>query len=144
MRHSRLAMVLAGLLVLLAGSQAFAQAAAPPATWSVSDCQACHEKAFSPAFAKSAHAQADQSCANCHENVGEHATAQVAGEANGPVPSLKNVKANELNKTCLTCHEKAGQANYLSSMHARRNVACTSCHSIHNPKSVKASAEDDA
>ena len=98
----------------------------------------CHEKAVGAAFAKTKHAGLDQSCANCHKNVAEHVKAQMAGEANGPVPSMKKLKADEINTTCLTCHEKANQANYDSSMHARRNVACTSCHSVHASKSVKA------
>ncbi len=137
MRLIRPAIVLTALFLLLGGVyQASAQTAAPGATWSVSDCQGCHEKAFSPAFSKTKHAQADQSCVNCHENVAEHAKAQMAGEK-GPVPSMKHLKANAINTTCLTCHEKAGQANYESSMHARRNVACTSCHSVHSSKSVK-------
>ena len=138
MRLIRLAMALAAMLALLGGNQAFAQASAPPATWSVTDCQTCHEKALGPVFAHTKHAQADLSCANCHKDVGEHAKAQMAGEANGPVPSIKKLKANEINTTCLSCHEKANQSSYLSSMHARRNVACTSCHSVHAAKSVKA------
>ena len=136
MRYFRLAMMAAVLLVLFGGSQAFAQATAPAASWSVTDCQGCHEKAFSPAYTKSAHGQADQSCASCHKDVAEHAKAQMAGEK-GPVPSMKHLKANEVSESCLSCHEKAGQANYASSMHARRNVSCTSCHSVHSPKSVK-------
>jgi len=105
--------------------------------WSVSDCEACHDKALSPAFTKSAHGQAAQSCANCHSTVGDHAKAQAAGDK-GPVPSMKLVKANNLNQTCLTCHEKNNQATFAGSMHSRRNVACTTCHSVHSPKSVKA------
>lgn len=138
MRLIRPAIVLTALFLLLGGVyQASAQTAAPGATWSVSDCQGCHEKAFSPAFSKTKHAQADQSCVNCHENVAEHAKAQMAGEK-GPVPSMKHLKANAINATCLTCHEKANQASYDMSMHARRNVSCTSCHSVHSPKSAKA------
>jgi len=137
MRFIRPAVVLAALFVLLGGVQASAQPAAPGATWSVSDCQGCHEKAFSPAYTKSKHAQADQSCINCHENVAEHAKAQMAGEK-GPVPSVKKMKAVDLNAKCLTCHEKANQASYVSGMHSRRNVACTDCHSAHSPKSAKA------
>ena len=56
----------------------------------------------------------------------------------GPVPTLKDKTAKQINDTCLTCHEKANQASYLSSMHARRNVACTTCHSVHSSKSDKA------
>ncbi len=86
--------------------------------------------ATGPAFAQTKHAQADLSCANCHSNVAEHAKAQMDGTSGGPVPSLKPLKANQINEVCLKCHEKANQTNYLASMHARRNVACTewSCH----------------
>ena len=111
------------------------QATKSQAAWSVSDCETCHDKAVSPAYTKSAHGQVNQSCAKCHDNVGEHAKAQMAGEK-GPVPSMKHLKANDLNQTCLSCHEKANQETYGGSMHARRNVACTSCHSVHSPKSV--------
>jgi DmsE family decaheme c-type cytochrome len=135
MPQSRLAMPLAGLFVLL-GGLASAQEAAPPAAWSVSDCQSCHEQALTPAFNTSSHGQAAQSCTNCHRNVAEHARAQMAGEE-GPVPSLKNLDPNEINVTCLSCHEKANQASFDSSMHARRNVSCNSCHSVHHPKSTR-------
>ncbi len=137
MRRAMFIMALALALALVGGGLAFAQASAPPASWSVTDCQGCHEKALSPAFEHSKHATLDQSCAHCHQNVGEHAKAQMAGQQ-GPVPTLKTLKAREITAICLTCHEKANQANYLSSMHARRNVACTSCHGIHDYKSAKA------
>ena len=116
-----------------------AQAAAMPgaAAWSAADCQSCHEKATGPTFAHTKHATLDQSCANCHANVAEHVKAQTSGQT-GPVPTLKNASAKTINETCLTCHEKANQASFLSSMHARRNVACTSCHSIHSYASPKA------
>ncbi len=137
MRRFLFVMTLVAAFVLLGGGLAFAQASAPPASWSVTDCQGCHEKALGPGFTHTKHASLDLSCAKCHQNVGEHAKAQMAGEK-GPVPSLKGLKASQLNETCLSCHEKAGQANYLSSMHARRNVACTSCHSVHDFKTSKA------
>jgi DmsE family decaheme c-type cytochrome len=126
-------------LVLLTSGQALAQApAAASAGWTASDCETCHDKALGAAFARSKHAGLDQSCANCHENVAEHFRAQSNGDKNGPVPSVKALKADQLNTTCLKCHEKANQASYLSSMHARRNVACTECHSIHAFNSVRA------
>lgn len=128
-------LALASALVLAVASLASAQAGA---SWSAADCQVCHDTAVGPTFAKSAHAKQDQSCAACHQNVGEHAKAQAAGEKGGPVPSVKKLTATAINATCLTCHEKNGQENYLSGMHARRNVACTSCHAVHNPKSVNA------
>ena len=126
------------VLVLLAASPALAQAARRAAAWTASDCQTCHEKATGAAFTRSKHAGLDQSCGNCHDNVGDHFRAQSNGDANGPVPSLKKLTANQINTTCLKCHEKAGQANYLTSLHARRNVACTQCHGIHEYKSIRA------
>lgn len=145
MRRLPYVTTLVAALVLLGGGQAFGQGASP-AAWSVADCQGCHEKALGPTFTHTEHAKLDLSCAKCHQNVGEHAKAQMAGEA-GATPSLKAVKASDMNATCLTCHEKAGQGSYLSSMHARRNVACTTCHSVHQFKSstgqLKAKADSE-
>jgi DmsE family decaheme c-type cytochrome len=112
---------------------------APPSTdWSASDCAECHDKAAGPAFARTAHGKQDQSCAKCHQNVAEHLKSITAGTPGGPVPTLKKLKPNELNAVCLTCHEKANQSSFLSSMHARRNVACSTCHSVHDYKSETA------
>jgi DmsE family decaheme c-type cytochrome len=134
-----ISLLLGGAVTVHGNLRASAQAPAPapPAAWNVSDCQTCHEKATGPTFARSKHAGLDQNCAKCHTNVGEHAKSQMAGEK-GPVPTLKDKTAKQINDTCLTCHEKANQASFLSSMHARRNVACTSCHSVHSFKSDKA------
>lgn len=123
----------AGNSAVLLNSQQPPQAA----DFNVEECATCHEKAVKEAFAQTKHAGLNQSCANCHSNVGAHAKSKMAGES-GPGPSLKNLSAKQVNATCLTCHEKNNQTSYLSSMHARRNVACTTCHSIHDYKSEKA------
>jgi DmsE family decaheme c-type cytochrome len=136
-----LSLLLAGAVTVSGTPRASAQAPAPAqaqaASWNASDCQVCHDKPTGSTFAHSKHASLDHSCANCHANVEEHFKAQTSGQP-GPVPTLKNKSAQEINATCLTCHEKANQASFLSSMHARRNVACTTCHSIHSFKSDKA------
>lgn len=141
MRHSLFLLALAGVtlagVALLGGGHARAQAAPQAAGWSVTDCQTCHDTAVGTAFQRTAHAKQDQSCATCHQNVAEHAKAQMAGQG-GPGPTLKTLKAREVNTICLKCHEKNKQANYASSMHNRRNVACTSCHGVHSYKSDKA------
>lgn len=137
-RRTTYVLPLLAVLVLLAGGQALAQTPGTAAAgWTVSDCETCHDKAVGPAFKASKHGGLDQSCAGCHDNVGDHARAQASGEQ-GPVPSLKSVTAQQMNAKCLDCHEKDNQASYLSSMHARRNVACTECHGIHEYKSVRA------
>jgi DmsE family decaheme c-type cytochrome len=138
MRLRHLVLALVGAAVLLGGSLAFAQAGAPPAGWSATDCQSCHDKAAGPAFQKTKHARSDQSCASCHSNVAEHMKGQMGGDKNAPTPSLKKLTARQINDSCLTCHEKGNQLSYDTSMHSRRNVACTSCHGIHEYNSVKA------
>jgi DmsE family decaheme c-type cytochrome len=138
MPFARPALALAATLALAGGVSAFAQEPAPPASWRVEDCKVCHEQATGPGFAHSKHAQAEQSCASCHQSVGEHSRAQAEGRSDGPVPSLKKLSAAALNNTCLSCHEKDRQANWHSGIHDRRNVSCTSCHSVHASKSAKA------
>ena len=98
MRRSLFCMALATLLALLGGGTAFGQAGTAPATWSASDCQTCHAAAVGPTYERSKHAAADQSCANCHQNVGEHVAAKMAGESGPPAPSLKQLKARELER----------------------------------------------
>jgi DmsE family decaheme c-type cytochrome len=139
MRRALFLMALAASLAALGGpASARAQTASAPPTWSVTDCQTCHEEAVGPGFLHSKHAGLEQSCASCHPNVAEHVKAQSAGDSSGPVPTLKTLSSRALNDMCLTCHEKGRQANYLSSLHDRRNVECTSCHGIHQYKSAKA------
>jgi DmsE family decaheme c-type cytochrome len=143
MRHALLvaaAVFTLGAIALVGGGYARVRTAPQPqpSGWNVADCQTCHEEAGGPAFQHTAHARQNQSCATCHQRVAEHATAQMAGETGGPTPTLKTLKAREINDICLTCHEKNKQANYASSMHDRRNVACTDCHGVHSYKSKKA------
>ena len=104
----------------------------------VSECTTCHANAGGDAFTQSKHGGLDQSCVNCHDKAAEHSKAQMDGKKDGPVPSIKKLSAKDANNICLTCHEKANQASFLSSMHARRDVACSSCHSVHSYKSEKA------
>jgi DmsE family decaheme c-type cytochrome len=138
MRLRYLVLALAGAAVLFGGGHAFAQAGAPSAGWSASDCATCHEKATGPTFQHSKHARDPQSCATCHTDVAAHMKAQMGGDKNGPVPSLKKLSAAQVSDTCLKCHEKGGQQNWHGGMHERRAVGCTSCHSVHSFKSKTA------
>ena len=138
MRRCMFVLALTAVLTLFGGGLAFAQATAPPGSWSAADCLTCHEKAGNAAFEHSKHATLAGSCASCHKNVAEHAKAQMAGEKGGPVPTFKGQTSRQLNAVCLSCHEKDAQSSWMSSMHDRRNVACTSCHSVHSFKSVDA------
>lgn len=126
--------------IVLAPVAAHGQATKAPAasaSWTASDCESCHDKAVGGGYAKTAHAQADQSCASCHSDVAEHYKAMSDGK-DGPKPTLKGLKPATLNAKCLTCHEKGNQESFNTSMHSRRNVSCISCHSIHSAKSQTA------
>ena len=41
----------------------------------------------------------------------------------------------EASATCLTCHSRSNHALWEGSPHDVRNISCTTCHSVHDPKS---------
>lgn len=137
MQKAIFVLALTAALGVFGGAQARAQSS-PPGAWTVDDCTTCHETTVKSSFERTPHAQLADSCANCHPNVAEHAKAQMAGESNGPVPSLKNLKASETNDVCLRCHETGARTNWAGGMHDRRGTGCISCHSVHSFKSAKA------
>jgi DmsE family decaheme c-type cytochrome len=143
MRARRLAIAAAPValaaLALAARGGADVPTKAPPpaAAFEVSDCKACHEKAVTGMQA-TPHARLEQSCASCHGDVSAHLKSNLEKGEPGPIVSVARLKAAEVNKTCLTCHDKGHQANWAGGLHDRRGVSCASCHSVHDFKSVKA------
>jgi DmsE family decaheme c-type cytochrome len=136
MRNAVWAVIVAAAFVA-SGRVAAAQSAPPPTAWSASDCATCHEKAVTKEFQHSAHAQANQSCAQCHSDVADHFRAQTGG-TKGPSPSLKTIGMKAANDVCLKCHEKGARTNWRGGMHDRRETGCISCHSVHTFSSPKA------
>lgn len=130
-----------GLLALAPLAMAFrsgkAVADTPQAAFDVSECRSCHEKTVA-GMEHTRHMGLEKSCASCHGDPTEHLKSNLEKGEPGPIVSLKKAKPAEVNKTCLECHEKGHQANWAGSMHDRRKVACTSCHSIHDFKSTRA------
>jgi DmsE family decaheme c-type cytochrome len=120
-----------------ADDKAAPKADKPPAAVDVSQCQSCHESTMA-GMKGTPHAGLEQACASCHGDVTAHLKSNLEKGEPGPIISMKKATPAEVNKTCLTCHEKGGQANFSGGVHDRRNVACTSCHSVHAPKSVRA------
>jgi len=108
----------------------------PQATFDVNDCKACHEQAVM-GMQGTRHAGLEQRCSSCHGDPTQHLKDNLEKGEPGPIVSIKNMKPAEVNKTCLSCHEKGQPANFAGSMHDRRNVACTSCHSVHSFKSAR-------
>jgi DmsE family decaheme c-type cytochrome len=108
-----------------------------PATYVGSTvCQACHEDFFN-AIQKSPHGVIEsdkkrgwdgKTCEACHGAGSRHAESGSAEEIRNPA----KLQATEVDKTCLKCHlNEPTHAGRIQSSHARSQIACTSCHSIH-------------
>lgn len=127
---------LAGGLSFITG-HAYAQSSAAPGP---EVCQTCHADAVK-AYAGSRHGTKADSrtpesrggCVNCHGDATAHVKAGGGKGVGGMLGlSTKNVPAETINKTCLSCHQgDPGRIHWKSSTHANRDVACTSCHKVH-------------
>jgi DmsE family decaheme c-type cytochrome len=108
----------------------------------------------------------DDTCAGCHETEGKTLPASMHGKSVNPrTPAAKTNQACETchgpgrehaesgDKTkirvfpamapsdatavCLTCHNRGNHAGWEGSGHERRNLSCSTCHSVHSPKSAE-------
>jgi len=144
--------VAAAALLLLnvhtAGAQNKAGASAPaaqetkppenkPAEYVGSDtCAGCHED-ISKAFADNPHHLVEtdkkykhttQACESCHGPGSKHAESMNAADIRNPA----KLRPAETDKLCLTCHlNQPTHAGRLASSHAKNQVSCVACHSIH-------------
>ena len=102
-------------------------------------CKTCHEDIYN-AWEKTPHWKttlnkdpSHQGCEGCHGPGAEH----VAG--GGDITKIFNPakhSAKEVDAKCLTCHAGA-HPNFDRSPHAKANVGCISCHSVHQSKEEK-------
>ena len=149
------ATVIATLMDPVARAQTPAQTAQAPAQTSQSPapppaadaqfagddtCVACHEdvgkKLSSSQHGKSAHprtpaATANRACETCHGPGMEHA--ETGDKAK--IRVFAALAPREASATCLTCHSRSNHALWNGSPHDVRNISCTTCHSVHDPKS---------
>jgi DmsE family decaheme c-type cytochrome len=124
--------------VLVAQRAQAAQEAHPAvAAFSVTDCATCHDKPVA-GMAGTPHSRLDGKCASCHGDPTAHMKSVLESGEPGPIVSVKKMKADQVNQTCLTCHDKARQANWGGGAHERRGLSCVSCHSVHAFQSTKA------
>ena len=113
--------------------------AALPAGYAGSDtCLACHTdqgetlKGTQHAQARNPRSPAAaQGCESCHGPGQAH----VDDDAKGNMRKFSEMPAAETNASCLTCHNRGNHAGWEGSAHDRRNLSCTSCHSVHHPTS---------
>jgi DmsE family decaheme c-type cytochrome len=126
------------LLWALAAVQApAAPEAAAHASYSVSDCRMCHEKPVA-SMAGTPHSRLEMKCGSCHGDPTDHLKAEVDKGELGTIVSIKKMKPDQINQTCLGCHDKARQANWGGGVHERRGLSCVSCHSVHDFHSTSA------
>jgi DmsE family decaheme c-type cytochrome len=149
--------LLFSVLFLLAVGAAFGQArqqvadkgtqsASPPAAGAPSSdaskyvgaetCKTCHEDIYN-AWEKTPHWKttlnkepSHQGCEGCHGPGAEHVAG--GGDASKIFNPAKH-SAKEVDAKCLTCHAGA-HPNFDRSPHAKANVGCISCHSVHQSK----------
>jgi len=138
---------LVGLAILLTIFQGRAQekkdAPASPATEKKpaeyvgsTTCQTCHEDTFN-AFQKNPHVAvetdkkrgfATKACESCHGPGGNHAESVSPTDIRQPA----KLRTAETDRICLTCHQnQSTHTGRLISSHAKNQVSCTACHSIH-------------
>ncbi len=103
-------------------------------------CRQCHAAALTH-FDRTPHAELVASCARCHGDVAAHARAEQEGEQSASMESLRSAPPDAVDRTCLQCHDRRSRAHWSGSIHQRRGLSCTSCHSVHDPKSVRAALD---
>ena len=102
-------------------------------------CGACHED-LAKKFARNPHqvletnpkkGWKDQSCESCHGPGQAHVD---AGDGSKILTFVKR-PAKEINQSCLVCHARMEtHAGSGTSLHGKNQLACSDCHSIHQPK----------
>jgi len=129
--------VFAGAFMIGSG---FAAAPAQAAGPGPEVCKNCHAVAFESYSASKHSTKTDPrspanagACSTCHGDGTAHVKAGGGKGVGGMVKlSTKSVAADAINKTCLNCHQAdPRRMHWQASVHAGRDVACTSCHQVH-------------
>ncbi|HEY7173135.1 MAG TPA: DmsE family decaheme c-type cytochrome [Vicinamibacterales bacterium] len=117
-----------------------AQAPAPAGEYVGQDtCVACHEDKET-SITGTPHAQAKNprspaathGCESCHGPGKAHAE---SGDPELIQRFTAVTPAAQKSAACLSCHNRGNHAGWEGSAHDRRDLSCSTCHSVHSPKS---------
>ncbi len=134
------AVLLGTSLLMVAASQVMAD----PTMAGSEACKDCHQKEYSQYLTTShGRAQSDgaalpekMGCETCHGAGSAHVAA--GGDTKDPgfatIQRPDKQAAAKANEICLGCHKGGEQFYWQHSAHARKDLACVGCHSIHNSK----------
>ena len=124
------------------GSPAAGAAAQQPRTYVGQEtCVSCHEtegntlqqtlhgKTQDPRSPASVHG-----CESCHGPGSAHIEDPSVPDS---IARFGSMKPRDVSDTCLTCHNRGNHTQWKGSQHDARNLSCTTCHSVHSPKSEK-------
>lgn len=119
--------------------------AAPPAAPAAAEyvgsdtCLGCHE-GMDRAVSQTAHGRAAhprspaaaQGCESCHGPGSRHIEDP---SVDSSIRKFAKMAPRDTSAACLDCHTKSTHALWQGSAHDARNLSCTTCHSVHNPRS---------
>ncbi len=105
-------------------------------------CVSCHGSE-GESLARTEHARAanprtpmaSMGCESCHGPGKAHV------DADGDPTKIRNfpkMAPRDVNDVCTSCHNRKEHALWEGSAHETRNLSCTTCHSVHDPKSEHA------
>jgi DmsE family decaheme c-type cytochrome len=140
-RSTRFLNFVAGALLILSGTQPLGAQPAPGRESPEETCKACHLESFNT-YAGSKHgtrvdlrAPASRGgCIACHgAGAIEHAKKGGGRGVGGIVnPGAVTMAPDARNSICLNCHQgDPTRMHWQASVHAGRDLACTSCHKVH-------------
>jgi DmsE family decaheme c-type cytochrome len=78
---------------------------------------------------------AAQGCESCHGPGSRHIEDPADDTT---IRKFARMAARDTSATCLSCHTKSPHTMWQGSAHDARNLSCTTCHSVHAPKSAAA------